>query len=69
MANFFENRVLNAVGPVLNGGERAEFFNGTLFVEVSNIERARKVEQVIKAGGFGDMIVNWTGSEYIVDFI
>ena len=69
MANFFENRVLNAVGPVLNTGERAEFFNGTLFVEVGNIDRARKVEQVIKAGGFGDMIVNWTGSEYIVDFI
>lgn len=69
MSNFFETRVLEAVGPVLNGGERAEFFNGTLFVEVNNINRARKVEQAIKAGSFGDMIVNWTGSEYIVDFI
>lgn len=69
MANFFENRVLEAVAPVLNSGERAEFFNGTLFVELADIDRARKVEQSLKTGGFGDMIVNWTGSEYIVDFI
>lgn len=69
MANFFENRVLKAVAPELNSGERAEFFNGTLFVEVSDIDRARKIEQTLKVGGFGDMIVNWTGSEYIVDFI
>ena len=69
MSNFFENRVLKAVAPVLNTGERAEFFNGSLFVEVADLDRARKVEQALKAGSFGDMIVNWTGSEYIVDFI
>ena len=69
MSNFFENRVLKAVESELNSGERAEFFSGTLFFTVSNIERARELEQVLKAGGFGDMIFNRVGDEYAVDFI
>ena len=69
MSNFFETRVLDAVAPMLNSGERAEFFSGTLFVELKDFERAREVDKVLKSGGFGDMIVNWAGNEYIVDFI
>lgn len=69
MSNFFENRVLEAVGPVLDSGERAEFFSGTLFFTVANIDRARVVEQALKAGSFGDMIFNRVGDEYAVDFV
>lgn len=69
MSNVFENRVLKAVGPVLNSGERAEFFSGTLFFKVADLARARVVEQTLKAGGFGDMIFNRVGEEFAVDFI
>ena len=69
MSNVFENRVLKAVAPVLNSGERAEFFSGTLFFTVANIERARAVEQTLKSNNFGDMIFNRVGDEYAVDFV
>lgn len=66
----FEQRVLDTVGPVLDSGERAEFFSGTLFFTVADITRARKVEQTLKeAGSFGDMVFNRVGDEYAVDFI
>lgn len=67
--NNFENRVLKSVASVLDSGERAEFFSGTLFFTVDNIERARAVHQTLKNNNFGDMIFNRVGDEYAVDFI
>lgn len=70
MANFFENRVLKAVAPVLDTGERAEFFasTGTLFV-TTNVPGMSKVVSSLSRAGVGNFKVSVVGTDFAVDFI
>lgn len=68
--NFFENRVLEAVAPVLNSGERAEFFNdsGCLFLECG-LSTLSEVVRTLAKMGVGKFKVNSVGTEFAIDFI
>ena len=68
--NFFENRVLESVSPVLNSGERAEFFadSGCLFLECG-LSTLSKVVRILAKMGVGNFKVNSVGDEFAIDFI
>ena len=68
--NFFENRVLESVSPVLNSGERAEFFadSGCLFLECG-LSTLSKVVRILAKMGVGKFKVNSVGDEFAIDFI
>lgn len=68
--NFFEKRVLENVAPVLNSGERAEFFedSGCLFLECG-LTTLSKVVRVLARAGVGNFKVNSVGTEFAIDFI
>ena len=68
--NFFENRVLDSIAPVLNTGERAEFFNdsGCLFLECG-LSTLGKIVLVLSRIGVGAFKVNSVGEEFAIDFI
>lgn len=68
--NFFENRVLEAVAPALNSGERAEFFadSGCLFLECG-LSTLSKVVRILAKIGVGNFKVNSVGEEFAIDFI
>ena len=68
--NFFENRVLDAISPALNAGERAEFFadSGCLFLECG-LSTLSKIVRVLARLGVGNFKVNSVGNEFAIDFI
>jgi hypothetical protein len=70
MSNFFENRVLEAVAPVLNSGERAEFFadSGCLFLECG-LTTLSKIVRTLSKIGCGNFKVSHCGDEFAIDFI
>ena len=70
MANFFENRVLTAINPLLNTNERAEFFadSGCLFLECGLVTLSKVVRALAKMG-VGNFKVNSVGGEFAIDFI
>lgn len=68
--NFFENRILAAVEPLLNTNERAEFFDdsGCLFLECG-LTTLSKVVRALANVGAGKFKVNSVGEEFAIDFI
>lgn len=68
--NFFETRVLENIAPVMNAGERAEFFDnsGCLFLDCG-LSTLSKVVRVLARAGVGDFKVNSVGTEFAIDFI
>lgn len=64
----FEIKVLNAVAPYLDAGDRAEWFNHTLFVaaRMSAISKiARTLTDLTKA----PIEITPMGLEYAIDFV
>lgn len=70
MANFFEQRVLEAVRPVLDKKDYAEFYedSGTLFV-TCNVTTMSRVSRALSKLGFGNFKVSVVGTDFAVDFI
>lgn len=66
--NFFENRILAAVAPELNSGERAEFFANTLFIECG-LATLGKVILALANMGAGKFKVSDVHGEFAIDFI
>lgn len=68
--NVFENRVLASITPVLNSGERAEFFenSGCLFLECGLVTLSKVVRTLAKMK-VGNFKVNSVGGEFAIDFI
>ena len=68
--NFFEQRILTAIEPALNAGERAEFFDnsGCLFLECGLQTLSKVVRELAKIGA-GKFKVNSVGNEFASDFI
>lgn len=66
----FETRVLETIAPVLNAGERAEFFenSGCLFLECGLVTLSKVVRALAKMK-VGNFKVNSVGGEFAIDFL
>jgi hypothetical protein len=66
----FETQVINTVGKMLDSGERADFYSGTLFV-TCNEPRAHSIFRTLcdQFGGVNRVRISQCGEEYAYDFV
>ena len=66
----FETRVIDTIAPILDLGERAEFYSGTLFVTCTE-DRAYSIFRTLcgQFGGFNQVRISQCGPEYAYDFV
>ena len=66
----FETHVINAISPILDSGEQADFCSGTLFV-TCNEERAHSIFRTLcdQFGGVNRVRISQCGTEYAYDFV
>jgi len=66
----FEKRILNDISPILETGDHAEFYNGTLFLENVSGETGKRVyNRLVKRLGKENIIFSTIGDGFAVDFV
>jgi hypothetical protein len=66
----FEKRILNTISPVLENGNHAEFYNGTLFLEDVSDEVGKRVfNRLVKSLGEDSFQFNIYRNGFVIDFV
>jgi hypothetical protein len=66
----FEKRILDDISPILETGDHAEFYNGTLFLENVSGETGKRVyNRLVKRLGKENIIFSTIGDGFAVDFV
>ena len=66
----FEKRILNDISPILETGDHAEFYNGTLFLENVSGETGKRIyNRLVKRLGKENIIFSTIGDGFAVDFV
>ena len=66
----FEKRILDDISPILETGDHAEFYNGTLFLENVSGEVGKRIyNRLVKRLGKENIIFSTIGDGFAVDFV
>jgi hypothetical protein len=66
----FEKRILDDISPILETGDHAEFYNGTLFLENVSGETGKRIyNRLVKRLGKENIIFSTIGDGFAVDFV
>ena len=66
----FEKRILDDISPILETGDHAEFYNGTLFLENVSGEVGKRIyNRLVKRLGKDSIEFNTYRDGFVIDFV